>query len=257
MKKVLLFVLTLALCFGLVACGSSSDSKDSDSKEETKKEESAEESKEEPEEKVSDEPQWEMGTSTVKTWTNSIGTQWVQMISPITNTGDVNLYLSACKIDLEDEAGHLVDSKDMISVFPQVLQPGETGYYYEETILEDVEATGLKALPHESAEKASVECIRLDVTDLDIKADSYDEISITGRVENNTEEAQSSVYVVAFLYGADGNLIGIAYDIFMDEIAPGDKMGFSASAFSLPDDVTIDAVASYSVVAYPFQYQFW
>lgn len=262
MKKLLIALLALVLCFGLAACGSSSGDKDSQSKDEEKTEEAAEdnseeEAEEEAKEEVSDEPQWEMGESIVRTWVDSIGSQWVQLVSPITNTGGVNLYLSSAKIDIEDEAGHLVDSKDMISVYPQVLMPGETGYYYEETILEGAEAASFKALPHEDVEKASVECIRLGISDVEIKEDTYGGVAVTGRVENNTSEPQSSIYVVALLKGADGSLLGIVYDIMLDELKVGDKVGFSASGFSLPDEVTLESVASYEVVAYPFQYQFW
>ena len=66
-------------------------------------------------------------------YTNSIGTVWMQGIVEITNTGNVDLYMSSGQFDIEDASGSLVDSSSMISVFPQIISPGEKAYYYMST----------------------------------------------------------------------------------------------------------------------------
>lgn len=263
MKRKLAIMLCMLMSVGVTACGSSSSSSTQptpSANEENNAEADAEEAEaEEPEgESVSsgDSTAWEVGEGKVVTWTDSIGSGWVQIIVPVTNTGTDNLYLSTGTMDLEDETGHLVDSRSMVSVYPDVIQPGETAFYYEETTLEIEENTTLKVVPHVEVSKAKVDCIRYDVSDLTLKDEEYGGIALTGRVENTTEEEGSMVYVTALLYGSGNEPLAQAFTILDKNLAAGDKIGFSASTFSVPDSVTMDAVDHYEVFAYPTQFQF-
>ena len=69
---------------------------------------------------------YEVGEGRVVTYSDSLGSEWVIISVPVTNTGDTNLYLSSGTMDIEDQDGHLVDSKSLVSVYPEVLQPGES-----------------------------------------------------------------------------------------------------------------------------------
>ena len=263
MKKATKAFLAGILCIGLSACGSSgSSAKGDDKKEETAAETEGEAAKEEtakeeaPKEEVKKEAAWEVGEAKSVTWTDSIGSKWIQIVCPVTNTGTKNLYLSAGSMDLEDSDGHLVDSKNLVSVFPDVLQPGETAYYYEETILDEGAPDELSILPHVKVKEATIECIRYETSDISITDDTYGGVKVTGRVENTTSEDGKMVYIVAFLYDADNNMIGSNFTILTDDLVAGDKVGFSMSGFSLPDGVTADVVDHYEIYAYPTQYQF-
>ena len=77
--------------------------------------------------------QYEVGNSSAEVWTNSIGTKWIKVVVPIKNTGSENLYISPCTIDIENSEGNLEDTLSLVSAYPQVVKPGETAYYYEET----------------------------------------------------------------------------------------------------------------------------
>lgn len=265
MKKSATLFLAGVLCLGLTGCGSSSssDSSKADEKEgasaseetaaETKEDEKKEE---EPKEEVKEEAAWEVGEATAVTYPDSIGSTWIQIICPVKNTGTKTLYLSSGTMDLEDKDGHLVDSKNLISVFPEVLQPGETAYYYEETILDDGMPTDLNVLPHVKVKEAKVDCIRYEISDVAIADEEYGGVKITGRVENTTDESESMVQIVALLYDADNNLLALPFTYLTDELAAGDKMGFSMSTFSAPDSVTAGAVDHYEIYAYPQQFQF-
>lgn len=202
-----------------------------------------------------DEVMWEIGEASSVVWTDSIGTTWIQIAVPVTNTGSANLYLNSGTMDLEDETGHLLDSESLVSAYPQVIQPGETAWYYEETTL-DAEARQITVVPHVDVDKAKVECIRFEVSDLSLKDETYGGISVTGRVENATADTESMVYVVALLYDANDGLLGQAFTILTDELAAGETIGFSASSFSVPDSVTADSIARYDVYAFPYQFQF-
>jgi hypothetical protein len=180
----------------------------------------------------------------------------VQIICPVTNTGTKDLYLSAGTMDLEDSDGHLVDSKNMVSVFPDVLKPGETAYYYEETTLDEGSPAELSVLPHVKVKEAKVDPIRYETSEVEVSNEDYGGIKITGRVENTTDEDGKMVYVTAFLYDSGNNMIASAFTILMDDLVAGDKIGFSMSTMSVPDSVTAEAVDHYEIYAYPTQFQF-
>lgn len=248
--RIVIFLLLVALIMGVLAgCGSSESSSGSSSSGggSTNDSEEAEEVEE------VEEVAWEEGEPYFITWENSIGSRWIQVIVPVLNTGTKNLYYDSVKLDLEDEAGHLIDSLDSLSFFPQIIQPGEVGYVYEETTL-DTDAEVGNIITHIDFSEAKVDCIRFDISDLDIRDDGYGDITVTGRVENNTEEEETMVEIVALLFDENDVLIGKAGDL-VSSLKAGEKTGFSATSFALPDTVTVDQVANYIVVAYPFQFQ--
>lgn len=201
--------------------------------------------------------EYEITDTSFRIWTNSIGTNWEQAIIEITNTGTCDLYLSSGSYDVEDASGHLVESQSYVSAFPNVLKPGEKGYMYEETKFDGDDVNSeYTIIPHADVEKAKVDCIRYDVSDVTIKDTDYFGIKVTGRVENTTEEAKNYINIDIMLYDATGAPLGHVSTTVSEELKPGEKIGFEASAFSMPKDITADDVASYTVYAYPTQFQF-
>lgn len=222
------------------------------------KEESSEESSsktESSEGETNSEP-YSITYNSARAYTNSIGTQYVQMVVEIENTSSADLYLSTGSCDIEDENGKLIASQSMVSVYPSVISPGEKGYMYDTTILDEPVSGNLVLAPRPDVKQAKVENVRYNVTDLELKEDSLGNLKAVGRVENTTEEDGSLVYIVVILKDAGNVPIGQLFTILTDDLAAGDKIGFEASTLSLPDDITKDSVASYEVFAYPYQLQF-
>lgn len=241
----------VALVLSLTACGSGEDNPPAaQSVQPTASAEASEPTKEAKEEA------YEITYTSAKTYADSIGGNWVQVIVEIENTGGTDLYLSTSSYDLEDENGNLVSSSSMVSVYPDVIAPGEKGYMYEETMLDEPVEGELAVVARPNVEKATVENIRYDVTDVELFEDKYGSLKAKGRVENAGSEEESMIYVVLILKDGQGTPIGQIFTILMEDLAPGDKIGFEASDLSLPDDVTVDAVADYEVFAYPNQMQF-
>lgn len=167
------------------------------------------------------------------------------------------MYLSSGSYDLEDASGKLIASSSMASTYPEVISPGEKAYMYEENMLDDAVEGELTVLPRPDVKKAKVENIRYNVTDIEITSDKYGWLKAVGRVENTTEKDEDGmIYVVIILKDENGTPIGQVFTIIMEDLAAGAKIGFEATAMSLPDDVTADAVANYDVFAYPMQMQF-
>ena len=252
MKKLLSGILAAAMVFSLAACGGDSNSSSAPDSNETA---AQTESTAAPTE-AAPETTYEVTDTRAVTWENSIGTTWAQVIVEITNTGSTNLFLSGGSFDLEDADGNLVDSCSMASTFPDVIAPGEKGYMYEETTLDAHVDGELTVVPRTDIKEATVDLIRYDVTDAKLSEDKYGDLKILGRVQNNTDEASKTTYVVAILYDADGACIGQMFTILTDELAAGEQRGFEISAMSLPDSVTADSVAEIVYYAYPMQMQF-
>lgn len=268
--KAISLILVLAL-FAIMAMGSgssktestgsaaeSSTSSTSVSKPDTATASSNEENQKEEEEtkpeQISAEPTYEITDTHVTVWENSIGTSWVQVIIEVTNTGSVPLFLSSGSYDLENEDGTLFDTSTLVSVYPTVIEPGERAYYYEESTLDEKPEGDLHVVPHPDIDKAKVELIRYPVSETQVKTDQYGQIKVSGRVENNTEEDESMLYVTAILYDSNKTCLGVLFT-FAD-VSAGDKVGFECSSLALPNSITEEDIADMTVLAYPLQFQF-
>lgn len=196
-----------------------------------------------------------LGEAKVKTFKNSIGTVWVQVIASIENTGNCNVYLSNCKADLESSDGTLLDTITL-EPYPQIIAPGETAYYYRETTLDISEPENINADVRPDAYEADVDQILFRVSDVALSEDDYRDIKVVGRVENETADDYSFVYVVVVLRDASGDPVGIIYTILDEDLPAGEKIGWKASEYVLPDDISMDIVESWDVYAYPYQFQF-
>lgn len=199
---------------------------------------------------------FEIGDGVIRVYKNSIGSTWLTVGVPVTNNGTENLYLPSATIDLEDASGGLVKTLELVSAYPEVIAPGETAYYFEETTVEgDIPAAEeMKTILHAKIKKATVDLIRYDLSEVSVKDTQYDDVQVTGRVENTSQEAESFIYVSATLYDADGKFLSVVFTIISDELAPGEKIGFSASTLS--SELSASDVGSYDVYAYPQQMQF-
>ena len=248
-KSIILAVVLIAVLAFMAACGGSEDPADTETASSNAEENTGTESQ--------SGVDWEVGEGTAVTWTDSIGSEWVQLVVPVTNTGSENLYLGSGTFDLEDESGALVKTLDMVSAYPEVLKPGETACYYEETGIDGDAEKNLIVVPHVDVEEATVDCIRLDVSETSIVNEEYTGgVRVKGRVENTTDADQELVYVSAILYDADNKVIGSVFTILNNTLPVGERIGFEAGSLSAPDSLNTDAVDHYEVFAYPSQMQF-
>ena len=208
-------------------------------------------------EKANNEVDYEITYSSVIAYKNSIGTVWTQAIFEVTNKGTSALYIGSGAYDLEDSDGKLISSSTMVSSYPDVIAPGERAYYYESTTQYSLDsAIDMRILPRAKADKAKVDLIRNNVTDLELSDDRFFGIRAKGRVENTSDEAQSRVYVSVILFDAWAKPIGVLSTILMEDLAPGDKIGFEATALSMPPSITTADVGYVLTYSYPWQLQF-
>ncbi|MCR5636097.1 MAG: FxLYD domain-containing protein [Clostridiales bacterium] len=206
---------------------------------------------------VTEEVTYEITYNNIMLYKDSLGTVWMQGIVEVTNTGNTNLYMSSGQFDLEDENGKLIDTKDYVNVYPQVIAPGEKAYYYEETTLDGIdENASVKIAPRVKAEKAKVDQILFKSFDESLKDKQFGGLELTGRVENTSSDECSYAQIVVILFDSNDKPIGVLTDTILDTVAPGEKLGYKATSFSLPDSITSSVVARYEIYAYSYQYQF-
>ena len=193
-------------------------------------------------------------------YTNSIGTIEYYGFVEIQNTGSTNIYLKDCTFDLEDDNGHLLQSDSFISSCPDIIAPGEKGYFYngiggctiDETVSFD---NGIKLVPQYKLESTNSEIIDYDVSDTDMRIDDYGNIKITGRITNNTDEDDSMVYVQFILYDENEKVLAISGTNVMD-LTVGATMSFEGSTMFADNSISMDNVKSYTVIARKNFYQF-
>jgi hypothetical protein len=198
---------------------------------------------------------YEVTYSKARTYTNSIGTVWIQTIIEVENTGSAPLYLSSGTVDIEKADGSLIESLSTVGVYPDVINPGEKAYYYDESTLDADPGADIVAVPHPDIEIAKVDTIRFPLSDITLRNGKYGGVEAIGRVENNSDEEQALLYIAIFLYDANNDPIGVMFTI-PDNIAAGDTVSFEASSRAMPDDITAESVDHFDAFAYPMQLQF-
>ena len=88
----------------------------------------------------------------------------------------------------------MVKCVSMATAYPDVIAPNEKGYV--ETLLDSVPSdTNLTVDPHLSIEKATIDNIRYETSNVCLFTTSYGDLAATGYVENTTSEDGDLVYV--------------------------------------------------------------
>lgn len=264
MKKLLTVVLALVIVFTLCACGSepaqqtnTHSQNDTVKTEEPKVEESKVEEIVTEAEPDKDDVAYEITYQRAYTYVDSIGTTWISAIVELENTGTDNLYISSCSLDIEDENGKLVTAIEYPSTAPTVFAAGEKAYIYDCTTLDSGAEAGKECtiMPHLKIEKAKVDFVRYEVSELEITVDDFGFLGAKGRAENKTSEDANMPRVDVVLFNANNEPTGIMFT-YLEDLVAGDKRGFTVSGISLPDEITADTIASYIAYSYPLQMQF-
>ncbi len=196
---------------------------------------------------------YEVGEGIVTTSTTSLGMKNRAVVIPVKNTGNTNLYLNVSSVDIESSSGALQEVIKVVSGYPEILAPGETGYYYDDGLYDGTEMDNLKAVPHLKISPAKYDLIRFTVSDVQITDGTIGGPKIIGRAENNTSEAQRLVYVVANLFDATGKFIDQGVSIITGEVPAGDKASFEISMMT--SKIKAADIASYEIYVFPHQIQ--
>ena len=180
-------------------------------------------------------------------------------IVPIINTSDHNLYLKDCKFDIEDANGHLLGTDNTVYNCPSVIEPGETGYFYNPFSGVDVVSEFTPDLKYlrisPIVKKATGKRVRYDVSDTSLGVDTWGGRSVIGRVTNNTDKDDSLCYVNAVYFDENGAVIGVV-GTNVSDLYVGVPVSFDISGIYLQEAARECPNPSFIVIAEPTYYQF-
>lgn len=184
---------------------------------------------------------------------NSMGMTSAECYIAVKNTGTTNLFLDEMSIDIETLTGELVAVVDNVYGYPQIIAPGETGYYYANEHVSNIDINkGYKMEYKTNAQKSKKPLVRLPVSDGNIVKDNFWEVNAVGRVTNNTSSKISIYYVTILLLDEKGCLIGCEYDIVYDDIMPGASQSFDTNFVYF--EGKYEDVDEFRIYAYPYYY---
>lgn len=268
MKRLLCLFCALCLLFGLCACHSaptptesstaSASAPTSESTTQARTEPSTEPTTEASTEiptTAAPQSDFELGACTVETYRDENGTIWAMGIAEIVNKSDTPLYLDYGTFAFRGGDDTLVMTADAIAAYPQVLMPGESGYYFEvvEPDLPDTEPLQLTVTP--DIRKAEVESVRYTVTDTQLRNSPYGGLELFGKVENTTDADGELVCIAAVLLDAEGKPIGLLTTILTEKLNAGSTAEFTLESFMLPSELKASTAAQTLCFAYPLQEQ--
>lgn len=188
----------------------------------------------------------------------STGEVWVQLAVAVENRSDAPLFLDYANFTLLDESGLAVTTRTGVSAYPQVITPGETGYYYDEFSLDTAQTGELtvhwdEAALEEAIHASDIPCVRYSLGETRLLDSPYGGMDLTGVVENTAEESGQLVCIAAVLLDEQGQPLGLLYTILSQALPAGASSAFELSNTLLPSDLRAADVAEIVTFAYPLQ----
>ena len=205
--------------------------------------------------------EYEISDTNFEYYQNSIGVKEYYGYVEITNTGSCDIYMKDCVFDLEDNNGHLLQSDNFISHCPEVIAPGEKGYFFngigsssfDESISLD---NGVKLVPQKNLKKATGKPHAFPVSDVDYRAGDYGDVKVTGRVENDTDKEQGYLSVYIIFRDANDKVIAIDTTTVMSEIGAGMKGSFDSSTIFGNENLKLENIKDVEVICEETYMQF-
>ena len=143
-----------------------------------------------------------------------------------------------------------------VSAYPQTIEPGEKGWYYDEFTV-DTAQTGELAVQYDgdalaaSIRAAEQNGVRYAVSDVNLKDSVYGGVELTGRIRNDTAERGRLVCVAAVLLDESEKPLGVVYAVLDSPLEAGAETTFGISSEMLPPEVKSADIAQVETFAYP------
>ena len=155
--------------------------------------------------------------------THGSGEVWVQLLAEVTNTGSEPLTLGAADWTVCTPDGTELAVRKGVSAYPQTIEPGEKGWYYDEFTV-DTAQTGELAV-------------------------QYDGDALAASIR--TAERGSLVCVAAVLLDESEKPLGVVYTVLDSPLEAGAETTFGMSSEMLPPEVKSADIAQVETFAYP------
>lgn len=184
---------------------------------------------------------YEMVYSSAKTQRDSVGNIWLNVVAAFENTSDEPLHLSYSTICVFSGDEEVLRVEDVLS-HPNVIEPGEYGYYFEQSRVDLDENAELRVEVYPNAERA-IGLTKQLIEDIQIHDWAYG-IKIYGNYE--PQQDSGLVCIAAILKDENGNAFAIITDYF--DVS---ETQFVLSSDRLPEGLRSTDVYA-EVYAYPY-----
>ena len=178
---------------------------------------------------------------------------WGQVIAAVQNTGDAPIYLQNSTFHITDAEGKSLASDTTVSAYPQIVAPGETGYYYAETYLETESAEGLMLEFTPQVSVSAQQAVAYTVENPNLQDSRYGGMELRVTLSNSAAQDTRHYCVAVLLFDAEGKLLGQFYDVPSVKVPAGGSAVLELSSYMLPDTVTKAEIADYRILAYELQ----
>lgn len=192
----------------------------------------------------------EISQQTAGAWIDSIDSVWVHSAAIFENTGDTPVEIGETQMNYKATDGSILGTSSMIYAVPQIVNPGETAFIGESTILdgtltdESFSETTFNFNFSETADKPNL----METSGIKGIDGEYG-YKVTGIVKNPTTEQQEDIRLAAALFDNNGDLLGVLQGSVDVGLAAGSEAGFELSYPELPEGVAAK-VATIEVKSY-------
>lgn len=185
--------------------------------------------------------------------------KYYRISTPITNTGNVNLYVKSFSYGIESLDGTPLDSisEYSVDVYPDIIEPGETvlaSVFYSYS--HDYSANELVAKPNAVIQNAmEYDARRLTVSNVSLTMDQYSGPKVTGKVKNTLREDINKYYVTAQITDSNNRFVLTSFTIDLNGLTAGEERVFSFTSLhgSTVRNLDINAL-KVEVIAYEYQF---
>ncbi|MDR2656365.1 MAG: hypothetical protein LBB86_00895 [Oscillospiraceae bacterium] len=171
-----------------------------------------------------------------------------------TNTGDKPVEVSGNVFELFDASGEAIASERIYSCYPSVLQPGERGFFFETSDVQ--ESTSASDIDDYSitfvGQSTKDEIVKINAEAALMEVPHYSgtpALRYYVDIENTTDELANGPEVVLAFFDSEGNILYVAYEsAYGISLYPGSKIQMNGDISTSvrnqlsTDGVTIDSV---------------
>ncbi|MBO5501446.1 MAG: hypothetical protein J6K73_11915 [Clostridia bacterium] len=166
---------------------------------------------------------------------------YAYIFAEVINSGDKAVEFNNALWEIYDANGDTLDSSDWLNCYPDVLEPGETGYVSAYKSLDDVQSTEdvadyLLTVSGKSAKENPNVILPATVTYTYTKGDYRDYHVLTATVTNDTDAVVYDYRVVFAIKDAAGNLI------YTDSVQPSYVGILPGTSVEVARDLSYDSV---------------
>ena len=193
------------------------------------------------------------GNSFAHVYRTENGTIWTTVIMEFTNVSDSSLFFDYANIDLLGKDSHVFQTIESAVFSPQILAPGETGYYCEVVALDSSEEISLtpKLSDFHGIYPVDKTPVAYEVSNPQLTDSRFGGLVLKATVTNTTETDGDLVCVLAILRNAALEPVGYITGYLDSTLAAGASDKIEFESFMLPAELSAADIAEIELYAYP------